>query len=422
MSRMRDLLKNPLEFYLATAREQGEVACYRPAPEPAFLINHPEFIGHVLASHWTNYSKDTYSNRMFKNAVGDGILTSEGEKWKQARRTMQPYFSRRRVAQLDGMIHSHCQAMLDRWEAEAAAGRPINISREMGLLTLSITMEALFGVTMSGIAATIGAAVDTILDLLEKPRKARFQNGRQAIADAVDEIVSVRDRMAQPPEDLMSAIVAASQKAGPAEQARQGVHEQVFTVLMAGYETTASALIWTWVRLSEHEDFLRMLHAEVNEILGDRPPQSADLAELRLVRMAFEETLRVNPPAWVIGRKALAPDRLDGHAIPAGSVVAVSPYVMHRDPAYWDRAEEFDPLRFEAKNSEGRPPLCYIPFGAGPRKCLGENLALLEAPLIIANVLQRFQPRLVPGQDVRPQPLFILRPPTTLLMTLQRAQ
>ena len=123
MSRMRDLLKNPLEFYLTTAREQGEVACYRPAPEPAFLINHPEFIGHVLASHWTNYSKDTYSNRMFKNAVGDGILTSEGEKWKQARRTMQPYFSRRRVAQLDGMIHKHCQAMLERWEVEAAAGR-----------------------------------------------------------------------------------------------------------------------------------------------------------------------------------------------------------------------------------------------------------------------------------------------------------
>jgi cytochrome P450 len=183
---------------------------------------------------------------------------------------------------------------------------------------------------------------------------------------------------------------------------------------MAGYETTASALIWTWVRLSEHEDFLRMLHAEVNEILGDRPPQSADLGNLRLVRMAFEETLRVNPPAWVIGRKALAPDRLDGHAIPAGSVVAVSPYVMHRNPAYWDRAEEFDPPN--TKNSEA-PAKCYIPLGR-PRTP-GENLALLEAR---SSSPTSCSVSTETGARQISAALFILRPPTTLLMSLQRAQ
>jgi cytochrome P450 len=138
--------------------------------------------------------------------------------------------------------------------------------------------------------------------------------------------------------------------------------------------------------------------------------------------MVFEETLRVRPPAWMIGRKALGPDRLNGHEIPAGAVVAVSPYVTHRNPAYWNDPEEFDPRRFEGHRSGAHPQMAYLPFGAGPRKCLGENLALLEAPLVIANVLQRFEPRLVSGQDVRPQPLFILRPPTTLMMTLERVQ
>jgi cytochrome P450 len=418
---MRELVKDPLEFFLSVARIQGDVACYRPAPEPAFLINHPDYVAHVLGSHWANYSKDTYSNRMFKSAVGEGILTNEGEAWKRARRAMQPYFSRRRVAQLDGMINRHCQSMLDRWEAEAAADRPVNISREMGLLTLSITLEALFGVTLGGIATTIGTAVDTILDLLEKPRRARFRNGRQAIADAVDEVVSRRSQMAHPPNDLFAAIAELNAHAD-AESQRRSVHGQVFTVLMAGYETTASALTWTWVRLSEHEEVVEALRAELTQVLGGRAPLAADLEELGLLRMAFEETLRINPPAWVIGRKALRPDRLDGHAIPEGSVVAVSPYVMHRNPAYWEMAEEFDPLRFESSHPEIRPPHAYIPFGVGPRRCLGENLALVEAPLIIANVLQRFELRLIPGQDVRPQPLFILRPPTTLLMNLKRVQ
>jgi cytochrome P450 len=416
---MRDLLKDPLEFYLKVAHTQGGVACYRPAPEPAYLINHPDHIAHVLSSHWTNYSKDTYSNRMFKRAVGDGILTSEGERWKRARRSMQPYFNRRRLAQLDGMINRQCQAMLERWEREAAAEAPINMSREMSLLTLAITLEALFGVTVSGIASKIGAGVDTALDLLEKPRKARFRDGRQAIADAVDEIVSLRDQVDRPADDLFAAIASLGMGLGPAER-RQGIHGQVFTVLMAGYETTASALSWTWVLLSAQEQILSGLREELADVLGGRPPQAADLGRLTRVRMVFEEALRVRPPAWMIGRKALGPDRLNGHDIPAGSVMAVSPYVMHRNPAYWRNPEEFDPSRFGAEESAARPQFAYIPFGAGPRKCLGENLALLEAPLIIANVLQRFEPRLVSGQEVRPQPLFILRPPTTLMMTLQR--
>lgn len=419
---MRDLIRNPLEFFQAAAREQGDVACYRPAPEPAYLVNHPDLVGHILAGNWKNYSKDTYSNRMFRSAVGDGILTSEGETWKLARRAMQPYFHRQRLDPLDAMINRQCQGMLERWNGEADAGRPINMSREMGLLTLSITLEALFGVTLSRIAATIGSAVDTTLDLLEKPRKARFQEGRQAIADAVDEIVNLREEMVDPPNDLLSAITKASATEGTAEQQRSYVHKQVFTVLVAGYETTASALTWTWVLLAQHPDSARNVQEEVSQVLGGRAPNSRDLEKLRLARMVFEESLRIHPPAWVIGRKALGPDQLNGHAIPAESIVAVSPYVLHRHPDYWRQADSFDPLRFGAEVATDRPQLAFIPFGAGPRKCLGENLAMLEAPLIIANVLQRFVPRLVAGQDVKPQALFILRPPTTLMMSLERVR
>ena len=412
----REQVRDPLSFFLTLTRTYGDVVCYRAAPEPAYLVNHPDYVRRVLIDNNRNYSKETYINQMFKTAVGDGLLTSEGEVWRKQRRLMQPAFHHQRLEKLDGLITRSTEAMLARWEAAASAGETIDIAREMASLTLTITTKALFGIDLGEDINSVGAAVNMGADLLERPKNPRFRNAIQSVKDTVERIITERRLKYEDTGDLLSMLLQARDEETGLGMDDQQLRNQVITLLLAGYETTASALTWTWYLLSQHPEAASHMQAESRRVLAGRPPAYADLPDLPYARMVFEESMRLFPPAWILGRKALEDDQIGGYHVPAGTIVAISPYTLHRHPGFWERPDAFEPERFSPERSNGRNRYAYIPFGAGPRQCIGNTFGMLEAQLILPMVAGRFNLRLAPGIEINPQPVFILRPNRDMLM------
>jgi len=417
---LRELVRDPLLFFLTLTRQYGDVVRYRPAPEPAYLINHPDDIKQVLVLNNHNYTKETYINHMFKSAVADGLLTSEGEVWRQQRRLIQPAFHRQRIANLGGLVIEETGKLLKKWTEYASKGQAIDIASEMSTLTLSITGKALFGVDLGSRASSVGHAVDMAADLLEKPRHARFKEAFDSTDRIVYGIIEERRKSNLDTGDVLSLLLTARDEETGQGLSDQQLRDQVITLLLAGYDTTASAITWTWYLLSQNPSAADKLFAEANRVLAGRLPEYEDLSDMPYSRMVFEEALRYYPPAWILGRKALEDDQLGGYDIPAGTIIAISPYAVHRHKDFWEDPEKFDPERFSPERSERRHHFAYLPFGAGPRQCIGNNFALMEAGLIIATIAQKFRLQLVPGQTVRPEPIFILRPPRQLMMTLQK--
>lgn len=415
----RELVRSPLSFFLTLANQVGDIVCYRPAPEPAYLVAHPDYAKHILIDNNRNYSKATYINQMFSTAVGNGLLTSEGEVWRKQRRLMQPAFHQRRINQYDSIITEATHKMLAQWEENRQADKPVDIAKEMAALTLTITTHALFGVDLGDDVNLVGQAVDLSGDLLEKPRNPRFQNGIQIVENIVYRIINERRQIGQDTGDLLSMLISAKDDDTGIGMDDQELRNQIITLLLAGYETTASALTWTWYLLSQHPAVFDLLRSEARRVLDGRTPTWQDLDNLSYARMVFEEGLRLYPPAWVLGRKALGEDQIGGYDIPADSIIALSPYVLHRHPKFWTDPEVFDPERFSLERSSGRHKFAYLPFGAGPRQCIGNNLAMVEAQLILPMVSRLFKLHLVPNQDIKPEPIFILRPNRGILMDLE---
>jgi cytochrome P450 len=416
---LRDLVRDPLRFFLTLTRQYGDVVRYRAAPEPAYLVNHPDDIKQVLVLNNHNYTKETYINHMFKSAVADGLLTSEGEVWRQQRRLIQPAFHRQRIANLGGLVVEETGKRIAKWAELSNKGQAIDIASEMSTLTLSITGKALFGVDLGSRAGSVGQAVDMAANLLEKPRHARFQEAFDFVDRIVYGIIEERRKSNIDTGDVLSLLLQARDEETGQGMSDQQLRDQVITLLLAGYDTTASAITWTWYLLSQNPSIADKLHAEVDRVLAGRLPEYEDLSDMPYNHMVFEEALRYYPPAWILGRKALEDDELGGYDIPAGTIIAISPYAVHRHKDFWEDPEKFDPERFSPERSDGRHHFAYLPFGAGPRQCIGNNFALMEAGLIIATIAQKYRLTLVPGQTVQPEPIFILRPPRQLMMALQ---
>ncbi|MFN2119475.1 MAG: cytochrome P450 [Anaerolineales bacterium] len=415
---VRGLLRDPLRFFRTIAEEYGDVVCYRPAPDIAYLVNHPDHVRHVLVDNNRNYSKETRSNQIFNTVVADGLLTSEGETWRKQRRLMQPSFHHSRLAPLDGMIAESTDAMLQRWREASEAGQPIDIAREMAALTLTITTRALFGVILGDQVREIGEMVNRAARFLEKPSDPRVKQSMDELNGVVAGIIEERRRDFRDGGDLLSSMMMAHDGDGTGAMSDEELRNQVMTLMLAGYETTASALTWTWYLLSQNPSEHQRLQQEVRTVLNGRSPRYADLERLPQARNVFSEGLRLFPPAWTLGRRALGEDEIGGYYVAPGTVIAICIYTLQRHPAFWDRPDEFEPDRFTPANSAGRHRFAYIPFGAGPRQCIGNALGLMEGSLIIAHVAQHFELRLMPDTDVTPQAIFVLRPKRDLMMNL----
>jgi cytochrome P450 len=414
-------------------QQYGDIVRIRILFWPAYLVNHPDGVKRVLQENQRNYHKDLYPYKILKPLLGQGLVTNDGESWLQQRRLMQPAFHRKRLAVFGTLMTGATVTMLDQWQRFAERDQPLDVAAEMLRLTLRIAGQALFNIDLSDETLSVGQAVATVNKLLSEylsapfppltiptPRSRRLLAARRTLDQVVHDVITQRRQQNTDTGDLLSMLLLARDEETGQWMNDQQVRDEVMTLLIAGHETVATALTWTWYLLSQHPEVERRLHNELDEVLGGHLPTVDHLARLSYTRMVTEEVLRLYPPAWIFGRKAIADDEIGGYIIPANSTIVLSPYMTHRHPAVWEHPEVFDPERFAPERSAGRPHYAYFPFGGGPRMCIGNNFALMEMQLILATVAQRYRLHLFPDYPVEPEALLSLRLRYGLPMMLHR--
>ena len=429
-------LRHALDFSMRMRKVYGDVVSVPTLMGRLTLIFHPDGVRHVLQENHRNYNKDIPDYRILSLLLGKGLLTNDGESWLQQRRLIQPAFHRNQVAELGPIMANAVQGWLEHLEEEDVieSETPLNILPEMSRLTLRIVCEALFGADLRAEQLSrVSRALTTANHLLTEafylpgvlslptPQRQRLRAARRELHAVVDEIVRKRRSDAGRHADLLAMLLDARDADTGAGMSEQQVRDEVLTLLLAGHETTANALAWTFYLLGQHPETTAQLQQEYRRVLIGRAPTMADLPQLPLTQMVIEESMRLYPPAWAVGRHGLQPDEIGGFMIPKGAYVLLIQYVTHRHPDYWESPDAFDPERFSAERSADRPRFASFPFGGGPRLCIGNYFAVAEAQLILASVLSRYQVRLVPGARVVPEPLVTLRPRGQLMMTLHRS-
>ena len=415
--------RDPLGFLADCHRTYGDTVEIRFFPWRTFFFVHPRDVRYVLQENHRNYWKGVVFAKL-KRIGGQGLVFSDGDLWRRQRQLAQPAFHRDRIAAMAGMMVDATAAMLDRWQPVAAAGGSFDVASEMSRLTLEIVATALFGASLGEDAEAFREAVTGGLAYanhivnhfltppLFVPTRVN-RRGRRAIASLdriVWRIIAERRRDGRDRGDLLSMLIHARDADTHESMTDQQLRDETVTFLVAGHETTAVALSWAWHLLATHPDAERRVHAEVDAVLGGRAPTLADLPDLRYGRMVIEESMRLFPPVWATSRQAYRDDVVGGQTVRADTTVTVSPYVTHRHPAFWEDPDRFDPERFTPERSAARPEYAYFPFGGGPRRCIGNQFAMMEAQLILATTAQAFRLRSVPGSVVEPHPILTLRP------------
>jgi cytochrome P450 len=424
--------RDPTAVFMSAARRYGDVAYFKIGPRRGYLITNPVDVRHVLQDNARNYHKSPLYQKL-RMSLGNGLLTSEDEFWLRQRRIAQPAFHRQRIAELAGVMATAAQEAASAWTTIAATGQPVDVAEEMMRLTRTVVLRALLGTDLGPSGANIDQAWTIInqqigesfwslglTDWFHIAKRRRFEAARAALRDAVDHVISRRRQNGSDGSDLLSMLLSARDEETGEAMTDEQLRVEVTTFLLAGQETTSLALTWTWFLLSQHLDVQRRLEAEIDAALDGRSPEYSDLVNLPYTRMVIDEALRLYPPAWGFSRQALSDDQLGGFLLPRGWLAFVIPYVLHRLPAFWRDPETFDPDRFSQEQNANRPKFVYLPFGAGPRQCIGNQFALIEAQLVVATLTQRYRLRLVPGHRVEPWPLITLRPRFGMPMIIER--
>ena len=420
---------NPLDFFTKLARTYGDVTSYRMAGEQLFLINDPKLIRDVLVTHNRNFTKSRGLERS-KRLLGQGLLTSEGAFHLRQRRLMQPAFHRDRVAGYGDLMVGYADRMRRSW----TDGATLDIAREMNRLTLSIVGRTLFDVDVEQQAATVGEALTAVMEsfwmtmlpfgeVLERlpvPKLRRARMARARLDAIIYRMIADRRSSAGDRGDLLSMLLAAQDEDDGGGMTDDQVRDEAMTIFLAGHETTANALTWAWFLLSGAPDVEARLHTEVSNALNGRLPSTTDLPSLPFVERVVTEAMRLYPPAWIIGRRAIDEYRLNEYVVPPRSILVMSPYIIQRDPRFYADPDRFDPDRWTPEFRAGLPRFAYFPFGGGPRQCIGESFAWMELILLVATIAQQCRLRLVPGHPVVPQPLITLRAKHGMRMTVER--
>lgn len=429
LPQLGQIRSNTPGYLLEVSRRLGHRVKVQLGKQVVFLLSHPDDLRQVLQDRARRYSKDTIQYNTLASITGRGLLTADGEEWLAHRRMAQPAFARARIHRLDEIIVPAAQAALSRWQP----GEIMDIDAEMMRLTLGIVGQALFSIDLSRDAARLTRAVLTALDhvvfraqnFIYPPdsfptlRNLKFRRALSELDEAVYAIL--RERQTSQHDDLLGMLLAArAEDSGQALSERQ-LRDEVITLLIAGHETVASALTWSFYLLAQNPHAAVTLREEVQRVLGGRPPTSADLPNLPYSKQVFDEALRLYPPAWLITRKAEEADEIGGEPVPPGALIVLSPYVVQHHPDFWEEPETFDPGRFAPAQESKRSRFAYIPFGAGPRLCIGAGFAQVEAQLILAMTAQHGCLELLPGAQVKADPLVTLRPHGGLPMRLRAA-
>lgn len=401
------------------ARYGDTYRVYSPARRNyVYVIHHPDDVKRVLVANHRNYTKGLGLDRI-RILLGNGIMTSEGEFWRRQRYMMQPMFHRRVLSGFADAIEAANARLLERWEAVAARGEPINVTDEMSEMTLDVVLHSIFGRDLVRLTQRLGGNPFDVVTK-ETARDLRFAYRFRSLNRLVAGLL--RQRRANPEEhfDFIAMLMAArDRETGEAMNDRELVDE-VMTLIVAGHETTASGLNWIWYLLSQHPEVEARLHAELDATSPDLANDLPSMESLKYARNVIDEALRLYPPGWLLSRRAVGPDRLGGYDIPAGADVLISPFLLHRHPRYWQDAEAFRPERFDADHETERPRFAYMPFAAGPRHCIGETFAVYEMLIHLYRVARRYRLRYRADRPVELEAQVNLRTRHPLFMTLEK--
>lgn len=418
---------DPLGYFSDIVRKYGDIAGLRILSFRVYLINHPDYIEDVLVNHPRKFIKGRVLQAN-KRVFGKGLLTSEGDFWLRQRRLAQPAFHRARIAEYAATMVEYTERLLDEWQD----GEERDIHKEMMRLTLQIVGKTLFDADVEHDAQDVGKSMELLLELganfrrtifvpqwLPTPTNLRIERAIRQIERVLYRIIAERRASGRDAGDLLSMLLAAQDEDGSRMTDKQ-LRDEAITLFLAGHETTANALSWTWWLLAQNPSTEARLHAELRDVLNGRCPSMEDLPRLVYTNHVITESMRLYPPAWGVARTCIEDHEVAGYPIPRGSGVSFSQWTVHRDPRWYDAPEEFRPERWEGDLLKRLPRFAYFPFGGGPRQCIGNAFALMEAALVLATIARRYRFRLVEGHPVVPLASITLRPRHGIRVVLEK--
>lgn len=421
--------RDPLAYVLEAARTYGDVVRLRLGPHDVFLMSHPDFVREVLVTKRDRFTRSP-EYRMMQMIVREGLLTSTGEVHRRHRKLMLPAFHYGRIASYVDIMARHA----DEYQREWVDGQEVDISRAMMRLALNIVGEALFGEDLEEESPSIGRAMESVLETyfhyfnpiryytrwVPTPATVRYQWARRRLYRTVNRMIANHRDDGTDRGDLLSMLLLAQHEDDGTHLTDEQVHDQCLTLLIAGHETTAMALSWTWHLLGQHPHVEEHLHREVDQVLDGRRPRLEDLDALAYTRQVISEAMRLYPPVWVVGRTATEGVDVGNYTIPAGATIYLSQFVIHRDARFFEEPERFDPDRWSVERKKAISKFAYFPFGIGPRVCIGERFAWMEAMVVLALLASRWRAVPVEDHEVRPIARLTLRPADGIRMRLYR--
>ncbi|MEU2873583.1 cytochrome P450 [Streptomyces olivoreticuli] len=414
--------RNTAEFLLGLQRDHGEVVRMRLGPMTVHQVTSPEAVRRVLVENNGNYVRGPLYEQ-FGVVMGKGLLTTDGEFWRGHRRAVQPVFLKNAVTDIIPNIVRATTEMLDEWEGKAARGEPVDLMTEMLRLTLVTLSRSLFAYDIKPSSRVLKLIVDDVVEVmfrrgtasemlpswLPTDRQRKIARIHRVFDRIVADVRAGYARTGQGP--LISLMEQAEDPTTGRPWTDRQIRDELLTIYLAGHETTAVSLFWTLLAIAEHPHVQEEVDGEIGRVLGGTLPDAQSADALAYTRMVVDESLRMHPPIWIFPRAAVGPDTLDGYGIEAGSSILLSPLVSHHNPRHWDNPMAFDPQRFTPEAVKERPRMAYFPFGAGPRQCVGNFMALLELRTIVAMINQRFRISRIPGDSLQyGSPVISLRP------------
>lgn len=434
--------QDPLNLYVRVMQEHGDFVKVFYGPFAGYHVSHPDHVKRILIDNNHNYSRNKRGNRLLKLITGENLVTSDGEMWRKQRRLLQPAFHRKRINGFGNLMTDSANQMLERW-SEFPAGQVLDVDKEIKDLTFTIVGLALFGVDLSNETSGMGRVMTAgseyfsyrLGNVLAPPlwvptrRNRTFKNDYRVLAHLGPQMVRERreeiEQKGTADEagrqfDMMDLLLEARYEETGEGMSDEQLITEINTMLGAGHETTANTLSWTLYLLSQYPEAEAKLQEEVDRVLSGQTPTVEDLGELTYTRMMLNESMRLYPAAWAMARQSIESDQLGPYTLPADASVLIPVYAIHRHPDFWDEPDHFNPERFSPEKEKAIHRFAFFPFGGGPRQCIGQSFALMEAQLILAMIVQRYRLRLVPGHIVEPQPLITLRMKHGLMMTLEQ--
>jgi cytochrome P450 len=422
--------KDALGTLRRVAREYGDIVRLNIGFQDRIFLNHPDYIEQALVIQQAKFHKSELTKRIVEGLLGQGLLISEGDFWRRQRRLAQPAFHRARINEYASAMTEIAQSHIHDWRD----GEQRDLAREMMALTLEVAVRTLFGTALPDEAHQVGHSMTFLMryqlsrqrspfripETWPTPRNKRAQRERDYLDSLVYRII--QERQSQPlnsnhHNDLLSLLMSAMDEDGTQMTPKQ-LRDETMTLFLAGHETTAQMLAWTWYLLGENRAVEARLQEELHGVLGGRSPEPSDFPKLPYLYAVMREVLRLYPPAYITARTSIEPTQIAGYDFPAGSTMLMSQWVMHRDARYYDDPDTFRPERWLEGLADRLPAGAYFPFGDGPRRCIGQGFAMLEAAIVIATLAQNFQFRLVTSRPVVPEPLITLRPRHGIRMIL----